>query len=171
MARPTDRTKSKTTGSSSLALKRGRRLGKYRLAKYLGEGGSCEVWKARDSVEGIWVALKIPLADIHGKRDNQALLREVRLVAQLRHPHIMPVKNADLIGEYAVLATELSVGTLDDCSRPMSVRRILSIAAQWPTPTASAWSIATLRRATSSFFRTAAPRSAISVSACRSKAG
>ena len=103
MARSTDRTKPKTTGSSSLALKRGRRLGKYRLAKYLGEGGSCEVWKARDSVEGIWVALKIPLADAHGKRDNQALLREVRLVAQLRHPHIMPVKNADIIGEHAVL--------------------------------------------------------------------
>jgi len=75
MARSTDRTKVKTTGSSSLALRRGRRLGKYRLAKYLGEGGSCEVWKARDSIEGIWVALKIPLADTHGKRDNQALVR------------------------------------------------------------------------------------------------
>ena len=130
MARSTDRSRIKTSGSSSLALRRGRRLGKYRLAKYLGEGGSCEVWKARDTVEGIWVALKIPLADTHGKRDNQALLREVRLVAQLRHPHIMPVKNADIIGDHAVLATELSVGTLDDCSRPMSVRRILSIAAQ-----------------------------------------
>jgi serine/threonine-protein kinase len=105
-------------------------LGKYRLAKYLGEGGSCEVWKAHDTVEGIWVALKIPLADTDGKRDNKALLREIRLVSQLRHPHIMPVKNADIIGDHAMLATELSVGTLDDCSRPMSVRRILSIAAQ-----------------------------------------
>ena len=130
MARSTNTTKVKTTGPSSLDLRRGRRLGKYRLAEYLGEGGSCEVWKARDSVEGIWVALKIPLADTHGKRDNQALLREVRLVAQLRHPHIMPVKNADIIGDHAVLATELSVGTLADCSKPMSVRRILAIAAQ-----------------------------------------
>lgn len=130
MARPTDREKIKTTASSSLSLKRGRRLGKYRLAKYLGEGGSCEVWKARDTVEGIWVALKIPLADTHGKRDNQALLREIRLVTQLRHPHIMPVKNADIIGDHAVLATELSVGTLDDRSRPMSARKIISIAAQ-----------------------------------------
>jgi len=122
--------KSKTTGSSSLDLKAGQKLGKYRLAQYLGEGGSCEVWKARDTVESIWVALKIPLADVHGKRDNQALLREIRLVAQLRHPHIMPVKNADIIGGQAVLATELSVGTLDDCSKPMSVRRIISIIAQ-----------------------------------------
>lgn len=122
--------KTKTTGPSSLDLKHGQRLGKYRLAKFLGEGGTCEVWKARDSVEGIWVALKIPLADVNGNRDNQALLREVRLVAQLRHPHIMPVKNADIIDGHALLATELSVGTLEDCSRPMSVRRIISIAAQ-----------------------------------------
>ena len=130
MAQSTDTKITKTTGTSSLDLKAGQRLGKYRLAKYLGEGGSCEVWKARDTVESIWVALKIPLADVHGKRDNQALLREIRLVAQLRHPHIMPVKNADIIGGQAVLATELSVGTLADCSKPMSVRRIISIATQ-----------------------------------------
>jgi serine/threonine protein kinase len=130
MVQSTNTNITKTTGSSSLDLKTGQRLGKYRLSKYLGEGGSCEVWKARDTVESIWVALKIPLADVHGKRDNQALLREIRLVAQLRHPHIMPVKNADIIGGQAVLATELSVGTLADCSKPMSVRRIISIAAQ-----------------------------------------
>jgi serine/threonine protein kinase len=124
------RNKTKTAGPSSLDLKYGQRLGKYRLAKLLGEGGTCEVWKARDSVEGIWVALKIPLADVNGRRDNQALLREIRLVTQLRHPHIMPVKNADIINGHALLATELSVGTLEDCSRPMSVRRIISIAAQ-----------------------------------------
>jgi serine/threonine protein kinase len=124
------RSKTKTTGPSSLDLKHGQRLGKYRLAKFLGEGGTCEVWKARDSVEGIWVALKIPLADVNGNRDNQGLLREIRLVTQLRHPHIMPVKNADIINGHALLATELSAGTLEDCSRPMSVRRIISIAAQ-----------------------------------------
>ncbi|MBL7215473.1 MAG: protein kinase [Phycisphaerae bacterium] len=103
------------------------RLGKYRLQKRLGKGGYCEVWKARDTVEGIWVALKIPSPDVAGKRDNETILREVRLVAQIRHPHIMPVKNADIIDHHAVLATELSAGTLEDCSRPMGVRRILSI--------------------------------------------
>lgn len=110
-------------------LKRHKRLGKYRLDKRIGKGGYCEVWKARDSVEGTWVALKIPLLD-NGYRDSQALLKEVRLVSQLRHPHIMPVKNADIIEGYAVLATELSVGTLDDCSRPMSVAKIINIIAQ-----------------------------------------
>jgi protein phosphatase len=42
----------------------------------------------------------------------------------------MPVKNADVIDGHVVLATELSYRTLDDCSRPMSVRRIVSTIAQ-----------------------------------------
>lgn len=131
MVVPSKDQKSKRDSSRLIPdLKSGLRLGKYRLSKSLGQGGSSEVWKARDCVEGIWVALKIPLAGVNGERDNQALLREVRLVAQLRHPHIVPVKNADIIDGHAVIATELSVGTLDDCSRPMSVRRIISITAQ-----------------------------------------
>lgn len=108
----------------------GQRLGKYRLEKLLGTGGSCEVWEAKDCVEDISVALKIPLVGVGGERDSEQLFREVRLVARLRHPHIMSVKNADIIEGHAVLATELSVGTLDDRSRPMSVRRILAIIVQ-----------------------------------------
>jgi len=111
-------------------LKPGNRLGKYRLEKLLGTGGSCEVWRAKDCVEDILVALKIPQVGVTGRRDNQRLFREIRLVAQLRHPHILSVKNADIIEGHAVLATELSVKTLDDCSKPMSVRRILSIIIQ-----------------------------------------
>ena len=115
---------------SQTQLNRGQRLGKYRLEKWLGKGGSCEVWKAKDCVEGITVALKIPLLDVNGERDNQSLFHEIRLVTKLRHRHIMPVKNADIIEDHVVLATELSFKTLDDCSRPMSVRRIISIITQ-----------------------------------------
>ncbi len=114
----------------SLHLKNGAHLGKYRLRKCLGTGGACEVWEARDSVEGIWVALKIPLTGINGERDNEALLREIRAVSRLRHPNILPVKNADIVAGHAVLATELSVRTLADCSKPMSVRKTLSIVLQ-----------------------------------------
>jgi len=111
---------------AGLHLKPGGRLGKYRLNKRLDKGGTCEVWKARDSVEGIWVALKIPLVDVNGRRDNESLLREVHSVCRLRHPNILSVKNADVIDGHAVLSTELSTGTLADCSKPMSVRRITS---------------------------------------------
>lgn len=106
------------------------KLGKYRLQKRLGKGGYCEVWKARDTIEGIWVALKVPHRDKAGRRDNESILREVRLVAQLRHPCLMPVKNADIIDNHAFMATELSTGTLGDCSRPMGVRRIFTIMRQ-----------------------------------------
>ncbi|MHC4396790.1 MAG: serine/threonine-protein kinase [Planctomycetota bacterium] len=124
--------KSKVSNSSkiSLHLKSGTHLGKYRLKRCLGTGGACEVWEARDGVEGIWVALKIPLEDVNGHRDNEALLREVRAVSRLRHPNILAVKNADIIDGHAVLATELSTSTLADCSKPMSVGRITSIIAQ-----------------------------------------
>lgn len=108
-------------------LRPGQCLGKYRLQRHLATGGFCDVWKARDTVEGISVALKLPLPDTTGRRSNDALLKEVRLLAQLRHPHIMPVKNADVINGQAILATELSTGTLDDRSKPMSTKRILAI--------------------------------------------
>jgi serine/threonine-protein kinase len=124
--------KNKTANSNrtGLHLHSGCHLGKYRLKRCLGTGGICEVWEARDAIEGTWVALKIPLADINGCRDNEVLLREVRAVSRLRHPNILSVKNADIIDGHAVLATELSTGTLADCSKPMSVRRIISIIAQ-----------------------------------------
>ncbi len=123
-------TKERARRSTQARLVVGQRLGKYRLEAHLGTGGSCEVWRARDSVEDIRVALKIPLVGVGGERDSEQLFREVRVVAKLRHPHIMPIKNADVIDGYAVLATELSVGTLEDRSRPMSVKRILSIGLQ-----------------------------------------
>ena len=120
----------KSIKSESLQLKRGMQLGKYRLIKQLDMGGACEVWKARDQVEGILVALKVPLVGADGRRDNDVLIREIRAVSQLRHPNILSVKNADIIDGHVVLATELSTGTLDDCSRPMSVARIISIIMQ-----------------------------------------
>jgi serine/threonine-protein kinase len=73
------------------------------------------------------VALKVPLLEDNGKRDNAAFLKEIRMVSQLRHRHIMPVKSADIINGYLVLATELSYKTLDDCSRPMSAKKVISI--------------------------------------------
>ena len=115
---------------TGLSLKSGAHLGKYRLKKCLNTGGCCEVWEARDSVEGICVALKIPLSDINGNRDNQVLFREVRAVSKLRHPNILSIKNADIISGYVILATELSTGCLADCSKPMSFRRIASIIMQ-----------------------------------------
>ena len=109
------------------ALKPNTNLGKYRLRKVIDAGGSCEVWQARDTIEGIWVAIKIPLVGVNGRRDNGPLLREIKAVSNLRHPNILSIKNADIINGHAVLVTELSTRTLADCTKPMSVVRIISI--------------------------------------------
>lgn len=114
----------------TLGLRPSKRLGKYRLKKKLGKGGYCEVWMAADTIEGIDVALKIPLVGTDGKRDNESLLKEIKLVAQLRHPNILHLKNADIIEEHAVMATELSQKTLDECTRPMAPARIINIITQ-----------------------------------------
>ena len=111
-------------------LTRGKMLGKYRIQKLLGQGGFCQVFKARDTVEGVWVALKTPQINNGVEPDNKAILREVKLVAKLRHKNIMPLKNADIIDNRAVLATELCVATLADGSKPMTVKRIVPIIAQ-----------------------------------------
>jgi len=52
------------------------------------------------------------------------------MISQLRHPYILPVKNADIIDGHAVLVTTLSAGTLDDKHRPMAVGRIVPIVCQ-----------------------------------------
>ncbi len=66
--------------SPHLGLRSGQRLGKYQRVRLLGTGGSCEVWKARDSVESIEVAVKIPLVGINGKRDktSQPLVKFIK---------------------------------------------------------------------------------------------
>ena len=130
MGELTDKMKQKETENKTHELKPYTYLGKYRLRKYIDTGGSCQVWQAMDTVEGITVALKIPLTGINGQRNNEPLLREVRAVSKLRHPNILSIKNADIINGHAVLATELSARTLADCSRPMSVARIISIIMQ-----------------------------------------
>lgn len=91
-------------------LKARARLGKYRIVRKIGEGAFASVYRAHDTIEGIDVALKIP----HGldPRALEDLRREVRLTAKLEHPHILPIKNAEQIGDLFVIACPLGIETL-----------------------------------------------------------
>ena len=88
-------------------------LGKYRIKQLIGNGGFAQVYAALDTIEGIDVALKIPL----GRHVDDELLelfkQEVRLVASLDHPNILPIKNADFIGERFVVASRLGDESLE----------------------------------------------------------
>jgi serine/threonine-protein kinase len=91
-----------------VSLRRGTRLGKYRLDKRLGRGSFAEVWKARDSVEQRYVALKIALPEMIHEYERKELEREARIAAQLSHPNVVAVRNADWNDGHFVIATDLA---------------------------------------------------------------
>ena len=97
-----------------MGMKRGARLGKYRVMRKIGVGGFATVYEALDTIEGVRVALKIA----HPHLVDSALLedfrREVRITAKLDHPNILNVKNATFIDEQFVIATRLGEQTLGD---------------------------------------------------------
>jgi serine/threonine-protein kinase len=93
-------------------LKRHDRLGKYRIERKVGHGGYATVYQAYDTVEGIQVALKIPRADFITKDTLAEFRREVRLVARLDHPNVLPIKNADFVDGIFVIVTPLGNETL-----------------------------------------------------------
>lgn len=94
-------------------LVRGARLGKYRLERRLGEGASASVWRARDTVEGRRVALKIVLPGVVQEFGRAAIEAEARIAARLEHPCVVGIRNADWIEGHFVLVTELAIKSLD----------------------------------------------------------
>lgn len=95
-------------------LKVRQKLGKYRIERRLADGGFAAVYEATDTIEGIKVALKIP----HPSAVNPTMLeyfrREVRLIAKLDHPNILPLKDASFIGDHFVIVFPLGERTLAD---------------------------------------------------------
>ncbi len=63
-----------------VSLRRGTRLGKYRLDRRIGRGSFAEVWKARDGVEQRYVALKIALPEMLREYDRKELEHEARIL-------------------------------------------------------------------------------------------
>src|SRR5207245_5981307 len=67
-------------------------IGRYRIAKLLGEGGFGRVYLAHDEQLQRFVAVKVPHGSLISRsEDADAYLREARTVANLDHPHIVPV--------------------------------------------------------------------------------
>ncbi|MFQ5698782.1 MAG: protein kinase [Myxococcota bacterium] len=115
-------------------MRRGSRLGKYRLERRLGRGGFGEVWKARDTVEARDVALKIASPSALGEFGRSSIEREARIASRLEHPHILRIRNADWLGGRFVLACDLARGSLLDVrgawrSGRMALRVVREVAA------------------------------------------
>ncbi|NIL97593.1 MAG: protein kinase [Planctomycetales bacterium] len=95
-------------------LKTRQKLGKYQIERKLGEGGFALVYQARDTIEGVRVALKIPYPHLVTPDTLEDFRHEVRVAARLEHPHILPLKNAEFINGHFVITTALGQGTLAD---------------------------------------------------------
>ncbi|MGL4514336.1 MAG: protein kinase domain-containing protein [Lacipirellulaceae bacterium] len=99
----------------SVALLRPRqKLGKYVIEKRLAEGGFAVVYRARDTIEGIKVAIKVPHDKLMSPSAIEQFQREARLVAQLEHPNLLPLKSADVLEGRFVMVTALGVESLGD---------------------------------------------------------
>ncbi|HZA93286.1 MAG TPA: serine/threonine-protein kinase, partial [Gemmatimonadales bacterium] len=64
---------------------------RYQLERKLGEGGMAAVYLARDLRHDRQVALKILRPELAAALGPQRFLSEIRVVAHLQHPHILPL--------------------------------------------------------------------------------
>ncbi len=94
-------------------LKSRQKIGKYIIERKLGEGGFALVYQARDTIEGIRVALKIPFPHLVTPATLDNFRHEVRVSARLEHPNILPLKNAEFINGHFVIVSALGEMTLE----------------------------------------------------------
>ena len=70
---------------------------RYAIERELGRGGAATVLLARDLRLGRQVALKVLRADVASAVGAERFLREIQLVAQLQHPHILSLFDSGAI--------------------------------------------------------------------------
>ncbi|HUF28154.1 MAG TPA: protein kinase [Gemmatimonadaceae bacterium] len=68
--------------------------GRYLVDGEVGRGGMAVVYRATDVRHGRVVAIKVLRPELAGAIGAERFLREVRLVSQLVHPHILPVHDS-----------------------------------------------------------------------------
>jgi serine/threonine-protein kinase len=92
----------------------GTRFGEYRIEALIGVGGMGKVYRAK-AADGTSVALKVVKDDLaRDERFRRRFQREARIAQAVRHPHVVPVRDAGEHDGLPYLAAELIDGiTLD----------------------------------------------------------
>lgn len=112
------RSRAAALGRPVSELKPGTRLGRFELRALLGRGGSSQVFTALDTEAKREVALKVlrdPDAWRSAAAQRRAFLEESRALARLRHPGIVRVFDAGVLGGHPVIAMEKVQGETFDC--------------------------------------------------------
>ncbi len=112
-------------------LRARQRFGKYIIERRIADGGFATIYQAKDTIEGIRVALKIPYAHLLTDETIEYFQQEVRLAARLDHPNILPLKYADYLDKQFVIVTALGEMSLEDrLQKRTSVTTALDYASQ-----------------------------------------
>ena len=94
-----------------MALTPGTRLGVYEVTAPIGQGGMGQVFRARDTKLGRYVALKILSDAVAQDADRIARFkREAQVLASLNHPHIATIYGLEESGGTTALVIELVEG-------------------------------------------------------------
>ncbi len=72
--------------------------GRYRIEGELGAGGMATVFLAEDLKHGRKVALKVLRPELSNALGQDRFPREIQIVAQLSHPHILPLHDSGEVG-------------------------------------------------------------------------
>ena len=96
-------------------------FGKYVVTEVLGRGGMAEVYAGIHPDLGRKVAIKVILPQFATESNfEERFRREARLVASLRHPHIVQIYDFDVVdGRHFMVMEYLAGGTLKDRLRAL----------------------------------------------------
>lgn len=106
----------------------GQMLGSYRIISQIGEGGMATVYKAYQASMDRNVAIKVLPSQLANQKEFAGRFRqEARIIANLEHPHILPVfDSGESDGVSYLVMRYLEAGTLKEKmeSHPLSLNEI-----------------------------------------------
>jgi serine/threonine protein kinase len=93
----------------------GRTLGQFEIIEEIGRGGMATVYRARQLSMGRVVAVKVlPRHLMHDPSFYERFIREVEVITQLEHPHILPIYDYGKVDDIPYIAMRyLGGGSLD----------------------------------------------------------
>ncbi len=104
----------------------------YRVIEHIGRGGMADVWSARDKRLNRTVAIKTIVRDMSQDTEPVQLFeREAQTIAQLEHPHILPIYDfGDFEAQLYIVMRYVTGGSLEDLltGGPMPTADVLRLA-------------------------------------------
>ena len=115
-----------------MSLEAGRSIGSYTIGEQIGKGGMGEVYSAYQHSTNRTVAIKLLNTRLENESDGYLRFqREVAIIAQLEHPHILPVYDfGEVDGRPYVVMRYMNAGTLDEQVDSLSLEQRIEILRQ-----------------------------------------